>query len=191
MQNIGGNLMDESDLSTNLVEMKLDEENDVVFEVKISGDVSNKPIYRFVCEGQGISYSFPGKAISADEVQVSIPALQGIIKEGKYNSHLEVIVDNKLFIPLEVSSQFKLSTQVVSEGFRVKTGSHMDKSLVTAEIKKSNAVNSQQNQKKHAGRSLAEVYARNKERKEKGKKASDSSFTSRLKKADASLSRHK
>jgi hypothetical protein len=99
------------------VDLKLDETNELVFKIDITGSdpIDAKPVIRFMCEADGIGYSFEGEYNSSGEVEVEVPAMEGKIKEGTYKSTLEVILENKIFFPLSVDVDFRKSTQVVAE----------------------------------------------------------------------------
>lgn len=100
------------------IDLRLDEENSLVFEVSIQGDTQGEPMYRFVCDDDAVSYSFRGIA-TPEGVRVIVPPLMGKLKEGLHDSHLEVIIDSRIFIPLRVTSNFEVPTRVVVEGVRV------------------------------------------------------------------------
>jgi hypothetical protein len=58
---------------------------------------------------------FPAKNHEAGEVSISIPPLQNVIAEGKYTGSLEVIIDDKVFVPMKIGTDFKKSINVVAE----------------------------------------------------------------------------
>lgn len=99
------------------IKLQLDEENSLTFDVSITGDAHNDPIYRLVCEGDGVSYVFQGSRVD-DGVKVIIPPLTGRLREGDHNSHLEVIIDDKLFVPLSFVANFNAPVSVVAENVR-------------------------------------------------------------------------
>lgn len=110
------------------VDLHIDEENVLTFEVKIEGDSSGAPVFRFICESDEMSYSFSG--VPSDNcVEFTIPPMSGKISEGTYNSHLEVILENKLFIPIQLTTKFVPTTKVFAESVKIK--SRPSKSEVT------------------------------------------------------------
>lgn len=109
------------DLETDSIDLKLDEENELTFEVSIQGETSSKPIYRFVCECGDMSMAFRGTPIGGDRVQVIVPPLEKQITEGSHSAHLEVIVENRLFVPMQLTANFGVSTRVVAESVIVKS----------------------------------------------------------------------
>lgn len=101
------------------VRLKLDEENSLTFEVKIEGEVpSSAPIYRLVCEAGDLAYAFRGSVVD-EGVQFNVPILQDKLQEGTYESHLEVVIENKLLIPLQFQVNFAVPTRVQVESVRV------------------------------------------------------------------------
>jgi hypothetical protein len=101
------------------VKLKLDEENSLTFEVKIEGEVpAFPPIYRLVCEAQDVSYIFRGEIVD-DGVCVSVPPMQNKLKEGAYDMHLEVVIENKLLVPLQMQVEFSAPTSIHVENVHV------------------------------------------------------------------------
>jgi len=107
------------------ITLKLDERNEVRFDVSITASEkiggSNGPtvVTRFVCEALDLEYSFPGTIADDGAMQVIIPPMQGKINEGVYDSRLEVIVDGRHFVPMELKTEFAQSMKVVAEGVSV------------------------------------------------------------------------
>lgn len=100
----------------NLIELKLDENNELVFEVNIQGtDAADaKPVIRYIIEDKKLSYTFLGN-IKNGNVNVDVPILTDTIKEGVYSSKLEVIIGDRYFVPLETNVEFKKSLTVTAE----------------------------------------------------------------------------
>lgn len=161
--------MNELELSTNTIDLRLDEENELTFEVTVQGSSSTSPIYRFVCESEDMSFVFRGIPVGENQVQVIIPPLEKKIKEGIHDAHLEVIVENKLFVPMQLSANFKVSTRVVAEGVRVNNKLAQAKSpsvtVSSAKIindKESAVVEETVKHENPLGKTLAQVYERQK-----------------------------
>lgn len=100
----------------NLIELKLDENNELVFEVNIQGtDAADaKPVIRYLIEDKQVSYTFLGTAKNGS-VNVDVPILTDTIQEGVYSSRLEVIIGDRYFVPLETNVEFKKSLTVTAE----------------------------------------------------------------------------
>lgn len=101
-----------------IIDLSLDEINDLCFNVMIEGTATGPVLVRLLCELDDISYIFNGIYTEKNEVKVIIPAMKknGFISENKaYKSRLEVMVENRIFIPLEFSVQFKEKLKVFAE----------------------------------------------------------------------------
>lgn len=118
------------------VKLKLDEENSLTFEVKIEGEVpGSSPVYRLVCESNDMAYSFRGSVVDG-AVQFIIPPLQNKLQEGLYDSHLEVVIENKLLIPIEFQADFSITTKIQVESIKVENKSAQIKNVpITAAAK--------------------------------------------------------
>lgn len=99
------------------VNWKLDESNEVAFKVDISSTepIHGTPKVRLVCESRGIDYAFPGQFNGQGEVEVTVPPMEGKLDEGQYRAKLEVILEDKYFVPLEFDANFQVTTKVVAE----------------------------------------------------------------------------
>lgn len=102
------------------IELKLDESNELTFKLMIEGTREPATAIRFVCEADdNMSYMF--KCETTDEpgeIRVTIPPMRDQLKEGIYESRLEVVIEGKYLAPLNVMSQFKSGVRVVAESIR-------------------------------------------------------------------------
>jgi len=97
------------------IDLMLDNENELRFKISIEGTRPGAAVSRFMLEGNEMSYAFKGQQDSNGEVVVFIPTMKGMIKEGIYDTHLEVIVDDRVFIPLEMKVNFEQVLTVKAE----------------------------------------------------------------------------
>jgi len=97
------------------IDLMLDNDNELRFKVSIEGTRPGTSVCRLMLEGPEMSYSFKGHPSKDGEIVVSIPSMKGIIKEGVYDVHLEVVVDDRIFIPLEMKTNFEKSLSVTAE----------------------------------------------------------------------------
>jgi hypothetical protein len=106
------------------IDFRLDEYNDVTFvvDIKSSEKTKSSPIIRFVCESGNIIYSFNGQYTGDREVEFEIPPLKGKIDEGLASGHLEVILEDKYFVPTKFGINFIAPTEVVAEMVTPKKG---------------------------------------------------------------------
>ena len=97
------------------VELHLDEENELSFKVSVEGSEGMDVGCRLVVENEDYSLSFSGAATNDGEILVIVPSLSKVMKEGNYPARLEVLVDDRLFVPLQLSTKFKQSLSVTAE----------------------------------------------------------------------------
>lgn len=109
----------------------LDADNELAFALEIDGAENSSVKSQFVIEGpRGINLSFSGTT-SGGEVMVEVPSLKGMVKEGVYDTRLEVIVDDRVFVPLEMRTSIKPSVKVEAV---VKTARKTTGAVVTASV---------------------------------------------------------
>ena len=122
----------------NRINLDLDNENEMTFNVVIEGTRPGEPLCRLMIENEDMSFSMQGDFLPNDEVSIIEPPLKGILKEGSYDSYLEVLVDDRVFIPLEMKIDFEQSIKVVAESVKRKkrTPVKASASLVSANVKK-------------------------------------------------------
>jgi hypothetical protein len=90
----------------------LDTDNELKFTVAIEGVGEASVRSQFILEGpKGINLSFEGKA-EGSEISVDVPSLKGMLREGLYNTRLEVIVDDRIFTPLQMQATLKPAIKV-------------------------------------------------------------------------------
>jgi len=95
--------------------LHLDEDNELSFKVTVEGTENEEVGCRLIIENSSYNLSFKGTMLPDGEVFVVIPTLGKILKEGTYASRLEVIVDDRLFIPLTLDTRFKQALKVTAE----------------------------------------------------------------------------
>lgn len=102
------------------IELDIDESNELLFKLNVEGAGNDSVTrVRLVCESDDLSYSFTGKGTQEiDTVKFVIPTMKGKITEGTYKTRLEVMVDNKYFVPVEFDVNFKKTVTVVAESVR-------------------------------------------------------------------------
>jgi hypothetical protein len=120
------------------IDLDLDNENEMTFNVVIEGTRPGEPLCRLMIENEDMSFSMQGDFLPNNEVSIVVPPLKGILKEGSYDSYLEVLVDDRVFIPLEMKINFEESVKVMAETVKRKKRKPVSASasLVSASIKK-------------------------------------------------------
>jgi hypothetical protein len=97
-------------------EVHLDEENELRFNVTAEGtDATASVKSRMVLESSKMDLVFQGTTIPGGEVSVIVPSLKGVLSEGLYNTRLEVVIDDRIFTPLQLTANFKQSVKVMAE----------------------------------------------------------------------------
>ena len=90
----------------------LDTENELKFTVAIEGAHEANVRSQFILEGhRGINLCFEGRP-DGSEIAVDVPSLKGMLREGLYNTRLEVIVDDRVFTPLQMQANLKPAIKV-------------------------------------------------------------------------------
>lgn len=88
------------------VELVLDEQNELVFQVVVEGASSAAKV-RLALEGpDGVSFYFPATSLSGGEVTIDMPSMKKMLPEGKYPAKLEVIAEERYFEPLQFLADF-------------------------------------------------------------------------------------
>ena len=109
----------------------LDTENELKFTVAIEGAHEANVRSQFVLEGpKGINLCFEGRA-AGGEIAVDVPSLKGMLREGLYNTRLEVIVDDRVFTPLQMQANLKPAIKVEAV---VRTAQKVAGPVVTAAV---------------------------------------------------------
>jgi hypothetical protein len=80
--------------------------------------------------------------IHNDEITVVIPPLKHVLKEGDHDLSLEVIVDDKIFVPLKVTGNFEKSLSITAEAVNRKARPSVkaSASLVNSKSRKQNVI---------------------------------------------------
>jgi len=97
------------------INLLLDEENELSFQLNIEGSQPGSAICRLAIDSPEIGLLFEAKGSRHGEVNVILPPLKHILKEGQYDMTLEVIVDDKFFTPLTIKGNFEKSVNVTAE----------------------------------------------------------------------------
>lgn len=120
------------------ISLDLDNDNEMTFNVVIEGTRPGEPLCRLMIENEEMTYSMQGDFLPNDEVSIIVPPLKGILREGDYEAYLEVLVDDRVFIPLEMKLFFENSIKVVAESVKSKKRKTVkaSASLVSASVKK-------------------------------------------------------
>ena len=94
------------------IDLLLDEENELTFALTVEGSRPATAQCRLLIESEDMSLVFESDRYDGEEVTVTLPPLKHVIKEGKYNMELEVIVEDKYFKPLTMTGTFEKGVEV-------------------------------------------------------------------------------
>jgi len=117
------------------IELMIDEENELTFQVQIEGTRPGKAKCRLMLESKDMSFAFEGQS-TGDEVSVTLPPLDHILKEGTYDMTLEVVVDERYFEPLKMQGAFEKRLKVTAESVTVRSKPKVKTSASLVEVKK-------------------------------------------------------
>lgn len=108
-------------MSKDIVLLDIEEHNSLLFKVNIEGTDPAPAKVRLVCESSdGVSYMFRGRALGQDDlVEFIVPSMADRMKEGLCSAHLEVLIENRFFTPIEFDIDFKKTMKVVAENMSV------------------------------------------------------------------------
>ena len=122
------------------IDMLLDEENELTFQVNIEGNRPADASCRLRLDNAEVGLMFEAKRNEEGEISVVIPPLKHVLKEGAYDMTLEVIVDDKYFEPLTLQGNFEKSVKVTAEAVvrRKKPKTTVSASTLVENKKKSN-----------------------------------------------------
>lgn len=104
-----------------VVELKLEEQNELSFKVVVQG-ASNKPsLVRLVCEGPDMSYAFKGETEDDNTMCFRVPPMvKHLTAETTYNCAVEVMVEGRYFRPVQFPVVFKAEVKCVVENITVR-----------------------------------------------------------------------
>ena len=113
------------------INLTLDNENEIVFKVNVEGTGPASASCRLVIESDGVSYGFEG-TMNKDEATVTIPPLKRMLAEGTYQADLEVLIDDRIFVPLRMQANFRESIKVSASKLAKKKGPSATASIVSS-----------------------------------------------------------
>ena len=103
------------------IDLLLDEENELTFQINIEGNTPGSAKCRLMLENKGLNLLFEANSHQKGEISVILPPLAHVLKEGEYDMKLEVVVDDKFFEPLTLTGNFEKNVKVTAEAVVRKT----------------------------------------------------------------------
>ena len=119
------------------IELMIDEENELTFQVQVEGTRPGTATCRLMLESKNMMLAFEGQS-TGDEVAVTLPPLDHIIKEGTYDMTLEVVVDDRFFEPLKLQGAFEKRLKVTAEAVTVRSKPKVHTSASLVEVNRKN-----------------------------------------------------
>jgi hypothetical protein len=102
------------------ITLDTEESNELLFRVKVEGVDQAPAKVRLVCESGDIAYMFNGLSAGDDGlIQFTLPVMKDKLKEGVYQSRVEVLVENRYFAPVQFQINFKKAVTVVAEAVQI------------------------------------------------------------------------
>lgn len=102
------------------IDLDVEEAAELLFKVKVEGIEPAPAKVRLVCESGDMAYMFNGHPTPEDGVvQFLLPVLKDKLKEGLYQSRVEVLIENRYFAPVLFNINFKKAVRVVAEAVQV------------------------------------------------------------------------
>ena len=94
------------------IDLMLDEENELTFQLNIEGSRPAEAKCRLRIDSENLGVVLEADSHSNGEVVITVPPLKNVLKEGRHDLELEVIVDDKFFTPLKLIANFEKSVKV-------------------------------------------------------------------------------
>lgn len=138
------------------IELMIDEENELTFQVQIEGTRPGKAKCRLMLESKNMSFAFEGQS-TGDEVSVTLPPLDHILKEGTYDMTLEVVVDERYFEPLKMQGAFEKRLKVTAESVTVRSKPRVKTTASLVEVKKKSKTGNIQVKNKSRNKVISET----------------------------------
>ena len=97
------------------IELDPEETNELLFRVQIEGADPSPAKIRMICESDDGGVVFNSKPGPDGLVRFDIPSLKGRLSEGTHPARVEVMIENKFFVPIEFNVHLKKKVVVVAE----------------------------------------------------------------------------
>jgi hypothetical protein len=96
-----------------IAKLKLDESTKLEFGVSITG-AESRPSARFVIEGPQFSVAYPCRPVG-EGIEVEIGNFEKMFEAGEYPVRLEILIDDKLYMPFQDTIQLDPNVHVTTK----------------------------------------------------------------------------
>ena len=91
----------------------IDDDNEIKFDVQIEGTESGSVSSKLVIEtGSGFEVGFEASKVTGNEIHFVVPSMKNVLREGNTPARLEVFIDDRRFVPLDLVVGLKKSVKV-------------------------------------------------------------------------------
>ena len=99
------------------IELDLEDISELAFRLHVEGVSAGAVTARLYCESNdGHMHAFPGQFLGEPEtVTFRLSRMENLVSEGVYPGWVEVIIDNKQFVPVKFNLKFKKPVSVQAE----------------------------------------------------------------------------
>lgn len=103
------------------IDLNLEEQSELSFKLRVEGQSSGKVTARLYCESeQGVMHAFSGNfGGEPGTVTFKLREMHKLIEEGCYPAWVEVVVENKQFVPAEFNLNFTRPVSVQVESVQI------------------------------------------------------------------------
>lgn len=101
------------------IDLDIEEVNELAFKIKVEGITEGRASARLYCaSNEGTLHAFPGQFIGEPETVIfHLAKMDKFISEGVYPGWVEVVIDNKQFVPVKFNLNLKKPVVVQVESF--------------------------------------------------------------------------
>jgi hypothetical protein len=116
------------------INLNLEEVNELSFKLRVEGRASGRVSARLYCESEnGVMHAFSGQFNSEPEtVTFKLSQMNKIMSEGCYPAWVEVLIENKQFVPARFNIKFAKPVEVQVESLQVQIQESKKQPTVTA-----------------------------------------------------------
>lgn len=116
------------------INLNLEEINELSFKLRVEGRASGRVSARLYCESEnGVMHAFSGQFNSEPEtVTFKLSQMNKIMSEGCYPAWVEVLIENKQFVPARFNIKFAKPVEVQVESLQIQIQESKKQPNVTA-----------------------------------------------------------